>query len=234
MRRQSIIRSCCRVLLFIGLWQMAPDLLAQTVPPTYKGGLTLTEPAKISPWRLDLMGGYQFFGSLRLVEGRLRIRDSFNWGGSLSYGWRSNNRFTITYINQPTELWLDSYGPVGGFVGNRRLTDLNAHYVLLGSIQEFPTDGPVQPYAGAQAGLVVFDPINSRYGSETRFAFSLTGGARGKFAGPLGWKLQASLLLPVLWTEGGLFCEPGGCSIGLASGRAIVQMNTNAGITISF
>jgi hypothetical protein len=205
---------------------------AQVVPPTYKGGLTLTKP--VAPWRLDIMGGHQFWGGLDIVQGRLRIRESFNWSGSLSYGWRSNNRFTVTYINQPTELRLNSYNPFEGVVGDRRLTDLNVHYILAGSIQEFSTHSSVKPFAGVQAGLVIFDPSSPRYGTETRFAVSATGGACGTIAGPLGWKVQAMLLVPILWTEGGLFCGPGGCSIGLSAGSAIGQVQTNAGLTVSF
>lgn len=219
-------------LLAVALWLAAPAARAQVAPPTYKGGLTLTKPP--APWRFDLVGGRQFFGRLDLIQGRLRIPGSFNWSASLSYGWRSDNRFTVTYVNQPSELRLNSYGPFEGLVGDRRLTDLTVHYILAGSIQEFPTDGPVQPFVGGQLGLVVFDPRSARFGSETRMAASLTGGFRGNLTGPLGWKVQTMLLMPILWTEGGLFCGPGGCSIGLAGGSAILQMNANAGLTVSF
>ncbi len=180
------------------------------------------------------MGGHQFWGGLDIIQGRLRIRDSFNWGGSLSYGWRSNNRFTITYVNQATELRLNSRNPFEGIVGDRKLTDLTVHYILLGSIQEFETGSPVRPFAGGQAGIVIADPLNPRYGTETRFAVGLTGGVRGPISGPLGWKIQASLLMPILWAEGGLFCGPGGCSIGVGGGSAIAQVHTNAGVTLSF
>lgn len=224
--------SILRLSGLVSLWLMVLTVQAQPVPPTYKGGLTLTRP--VAPWRLDILGGHQFWGGLDIIQGRLRIRESFNWSGSLSYGWRTNNRFTVTYVNQPTELRLNSYGPFDGFAGDRKLTDLTVHYLLMGSIQEFSTGGPIRPFAGVQAGMVVFDPSSPRFGTETRFAVGVTGGACGTIAGPLGWKVQAMLLIPILWTEGGLFCGPGGCSIGLASGSAIGQVHTNAGLTVSF
>lgn len=220
------------LLLLVGLLSTTLTVLAQPVPPTYKGGLTLTKPT--SPWRLDVMGGHQFWGRLDIIQGRLRIPGSVNWSGSLSYGWRSSNRFTVTYVNQPTELRLNSAGPFDGIVGDRRLTDLTVHYLLLGNLYEFSTAGPLQPFAGVQAGMVVFDPKNTRFGNETKFAFGVSGGVRGRISGPLGWKAQAMLLMPILWTEGGVFCGPGGCSFGLAGGLAVVQMHTNAGVTVSF
>lgn len=221
--------------LLILLGQITQTVQAQAVPPTYKGGLTMTRPVSpVRPWRLDVMGGRQFFGRLDIIQGRLRIPGSAVWGGSLSYGWRNNNRFTITYLNQPTELRLNPNNPFEGTLGDRRLTDLTVHYLLLGTLHEFQTASPVQPFAGVQAGMVIFDPVSSRYGSETKLAFGVTGGLRGPISGPLGWKAQAMFLMPILWTEGALFCGPGGCSIGIAGGSAIVQMNTNAGLTLSF
>lgn len=216
----------------ISLWLIALTVQAQPVPPTYKGGLTLTKP--VVPWRLDATGGYHFFGGLRLNEGRLRLLDSFNWSGSLSYRWRGTDRFMVTYINQPTELWLRPYSIYRGTRGDRRLTDVTVHYVLAGNMREFATAGSVRPFAGVQAGLVVFAPVSRQFASETRFAFAFTGGATGKFAGPLGWKVDASLLMPILWVGGGVFCEPGGCSLGLSGGSAVVQLHTNAGVTVSF
>ena len=203
---------------------------AQPVPPTYKGGLVLTKPT--SPWRLDATVGYQFLGSLRLNEGRLRIEDGINWSGSLSYRWRDTDRFTLTYINQPSTLWLRPYG--SGIRSDRRLTDLRVHYILAGNLREFTTAGSVRPFAGGQVGMVVFSPESRQYGNETRFAVGLTGGATGPLAGPLGWKVQASMLMPILWVGGGVFCGPGGCSLGLSGGSAIVQLHTNAGLTVSF
>ncbi|AQG81985.1 hypothetical protein [Spirosoma montaniterrae] len=221
-----------RLALLIAFSQTVSLLQAQTVPPTYKGGLTFTKPAPT--WRLDVTGGYQFFGSLRLNEGRLRLLDSFNWSGSLSYRWRETDRFMITYINQPTELWLQPYGNFNGTQGDRRLTDVNIHYVLAGNVREFAIDGPVHPFAGVQAGLVVFDPVSRQFNNETRFAMGVTGGAVGSLGGPLGWKIEASLLMPILWVGGGVFCGPGGCNLGLSGGSAILQMHTNAGLTLSF
>jgi hypothetical protein len=230
-RRPPGLRSRLWLLLLVLLPSALPAR-AQGVPPTYKGGLTLTEPAKA--WRLDLIGGHQFGGRLELIEGRLRLREGFVWGGAVSYGLRNNTRFTVTYLNQLTELRLNASRPFDGFAGDRRLADLTVHYILLGSLREFTTSGSLRPYAGGQAGLVVFDPRSARFGSETRLAVGLTGGVRGALAGPVGWKAQTMLLLPLLWTEGGLFCGPGGCNLGLASGTAIVQMNLTAGLTYSF
>lgn len=225
-------QSVRRLWLLLIVWLGALTVQAQMVPPTYKGGLTMTKPAR--PWRLDVMGGRQFFGRLDLIQGRLRIPGSAVWGGSLSYGWRNNNRFTITYLNQPTELRLNPNNPFEGTLGDRRLTDLTVHYLLLGTLYEFETASPVQPYAGVQAGMAVFDPISPRFGSETRLAVGVTGGLRGSLSGPLGWKVQTMFLMPILWTESALFCGPGGCSIGIAGGAAIVQMNATAGLTVSF
>lgn len=61
-------------------------------------------------------------------------------------------------------------------------------YILLGSLQEFSLPGPVQPFAGGQAGVVMFDPQDPGFRNETRFAVSLTGCVRGPIAGPLGWR----------------------------------------------
>jgi len=215
--------------LLLFWWQ---TVQAQTESLTQRGDLTPTKSA--SAWRLDVSGGYQFFGGLRLIQGKLRIEDSFSWSAALSYLWRSNNRIILTYINQPTELWLNAYGSFEGKVGNRRLSNLTVHYILLGSLQEFSVAGPIRPFAGAQLGIATADPKSSRWGTETRWAVSVTGGVRGMITSLLGWKVQATLLVPILWTEGGLFCGPGGCSIGLAGGSAILQMHTHAGLTFSF
>ena len=228
--KNFLLGSLTRLCVSIGLCLMAVAGAAQPVPPTYKGGLVLTKPA--SPWRLDATGGYQFLGALRLNEGRLRLEDGFNWSGSLSYRWRDTDRFMVTYIYQASTLWLRPYGT--GIRGDRRLTDIQVHYLLAGNMREFATAGSVRPFAGAQAGMVVFAPQSRQYGNETRFAVGLTGGATGPLAGPLGWKVEASMLMPILWVGGGVFCGPGGCNLGLSGGSALVQLRTNAGLTIGF
>jgi len=230
MKTRVSLSFALRLLLLAGLGLTSTTAYAQPVPPTYKGGLVLTKPT--SPWRIDLTGGYQFLGSLRLNEGRLRIEDGFNWSGSLSYRWRETDRFTVTYIQQASTLWLRPRG--AGIGGDRRLTDLRVHYVLAGNLREFTTAGSVRPFAGGQVGMVVFAPESRQYGNETRFAVGFTGGATGPLAGPLGWKAEASLLMPLLWTGGGVFCGPGGCSLGLSGGTAVVQLHTNAGLTVRF
>lgn len=230
MKTRVLFRFAFRLLLVAGLgltWQIAQ---AQPVPPTYKGGLVLTKPA--SPWRIDLTGGYQFLGSLRLNEGRLRLEDGFNWSGSVSYRWRDTDRFTVTYIQQASTLRLRPRGV--GVGGDRRLTDLRVHYLLAGNLREFATAGSVRPFAGGQLGMVIFAPESRQYGNETRFAVGFTGGATGPLAGPLGWKAEASLLMPLLWAGGGMFCGPGGCNLGLSGGTAVVQLHTNAGLTVRF
>ncbi len=84
------------------------------------------------------------------------------------------------------------------------------------------------------AGLVILDPKTRQYSAETRAAFGLQGGVRGRIIAGLGYKAQAMLLTPVQWTGGGLFCGTGGCDVGFSSGSSIIQLALDAGLSLRF
>lgn len=189
-----------------------------------------------SQTRVELAGyaGYQFWGG---VEGFLpdgtpieaEIDDATNWGGAVGYRVEETIRFELSYLNQATSISITQLGtgvPAGKF-------DITIQYIQAGAIYEAPSAGrSLTPYGGLTVGMVNFNPEGTGTSSAWRLAFGFNGGLKIYLAENFGLRMQGSLLLPIQWSSGGVFCGGSGCAVAISGGTAILQGAVTGGVFV--
>ncbi len=174
------------------------------------------------------LGGYQFFGSTYSSRGKLVVQPEWCSGVAVDFGLNRNVGFNLMYLYQGTALNIER----SGSFFEERLFDMNVHYIMAGTSYHVANTSKITPFAGALFGLAIFEPVTSRYRSETFFAFGGQGGARVSFTERIGISARFQLLVPIQGLGLGLFCGAGGCSGGVSASSSIVQMNTMLGVDV--
>jgi hypothetical protein len=122
--------------------------------------------------------GYQWGGSLDVEGGDLKLKDSFAWGGVLSFLAQRGSAVELTYLRQDTDIEFDPSG--GGAATN--LGGFAVNYIQVGGRQEFGRGGALRPFITGSLGLGIFDPKEGGLDADTRFSWSVGAGAKYLFA----------------------------------------------------
>jgi hypothetical protein len=178
--------------------------------------------------------GYQFWGG---VEGFLsdgtpvetNIEEAANWGAAVGYRVEETVRFEVSYLNQSTTITATTLGTGT----TQKLFDVTIQYIQAGAIYEVPSSGKkVVPYGGLTVGAVNFNPDGQNVSSAWRLAFGFNGGVKVYLGESFGLRGQASLLLPVQWSSGGMFCGGSGCTFAVSGGTVILQGAVTGGLFV--
>ena len=161
------------------------------------------------------------------------LKGGFEWGGALEYMMMPSQSIELSYLR------LDSNSPMTywDYNTNRDKSsdfDVASNYILIGSNRYFGMNPRIEPYAGVQAGMVVFDvtePKSGRNDNSTKFAWGLKIGTNIWANGRLGIKMQAGLLSAVQAAGGGLYFGTGGAGAGVSTYSTFYQFNLGGGIT---
>lgn len=177
--------------------------------------------------------GYQFGTKQNYGSNYIKLDDSGMFGISVGYELRPKYMVEISYLNMPTELRIRDRiaSPT-----ESRLSDLNAHWIMLGGMRYFGNDR-INPFFGGQLGMSIFSPDNvnrelAPNGLErvTKFSFGLKGGVVVMLSEQIGIKLQGNLLFPVQW--GGFYvgAGTGGISTGVNTSTTVVMGGFSGGL----
>ena len=222
-RRLSVIRSAG---VGLAMWLAASPVQAQL------------EEVSEKRFEFTPVAGYQWGGafstdalSTAVPAGELRLNDSFTWGGILSFLYGMRGAIELTYLRQDTDIAFD---PLAGGT-QRDLGGFAVNYVQIGGRQGFGTGGPLQPFLGVSLGIGIFDPKAEGIGSETRFSWSVGGGAIYMFSNQrIGLRSDIKLwVTPVPSGEYGGWCDFYGCFV--AEGTAwVTQGQLTGGLVFAF
>jgi len=185
-------------------------------------------------FEVSAVAGYQFWGGLDgiLADGtpvNISIEDAGNWGGAVAYRVEETIRFEVSYLNQSTE--ITARNQATGITS--KLFDASVQYIQAGAIYEAPTGGKnITPYGGLTVGVAILNPDKGDLSSESRLAFGFNGGVKVYIAETFGLKAQASLLMPIQFSSGSLFCGSSGCTVGATGGTAILQGAVTGGLFV--
>lgn len=170
--------------------------------------------------------GYQIGSKYSYNGGYLKLADSEQFGVTLNVDINDmGGQLEIMYAYQNAELRVQDYF-IPEFHYETFISDVAAHHVQFGFIQNFNDDEALRPFAGMSAGFTIFDPNAPFLESRTKFAFGLTGGVKYFFTDRIGMRIQAQLLMPIKW--GGVYYTNGGGVI--TTGGTLVQLNFTGGL----
>lgn len=154
--------------------------------------------------------GYQLGGKANLYEGEFKIDNAMSYGGRLAVGLSTTTFVEFTYLRSDTE----GQFRYGGTIGDK--TPLSSNYIQLGGLQEMDM-GILSPFITVAGGLAVWSPKNSSdFSTYTQFAFSFGGGTKIWITDNIGLRIQATMLMPLVWGGVGFGCGigTGGSSCG--------------------
>lgn len=182
-------------------------------------------------------GGYQWGGSLRGYEGEITIPGTGNWGIALDIEVRRDVMVELVYTRQYSSLQVRPFCNVPPVPSEctptwRQAFDLSTEYYHIGGLYEIQSGGSAVPFTTMTMGAVRFAPDGSMYGTEWKFSAAIGLGIKVPVGERLGIRLQARMLVPFLWSSGGLWCGTGGCSIGVGGGSSFIQGDITAGLII--
>ncbi len=179
---------------------------------------------------ITALGGYQWGGTFKGWEGEASLNDAGSWGFAIDIPVRPDTYLELIYTRQVTDLSYREYG-IGGLEPAVEPFDLAVEYYQIGSLYTMHKDGP-RPFGTMTLGATRFAPQSSIYNSQWKFSVALGIGALVPVSERIGFRLHARLLLPFMYSSGGMWCGTGGCSVGVSSGSAVVQGDVALGLVI--
>lgn len=156
--------------------------------------------------------GYQLGGTLKGYYGEVKMDNAMSYGGNMALALSTTTFVEFSYIRSDTEGQFRDYND--GSIGDK--VPLSSNYIQLGALQEMDF-GILSPFFTIKGGLAVWSPKNSvDFNSYTQFAFSVGGGTKIWISDMIGIRLQANMLMPLVWRGGGFGCGfyTGGSSCG--------------------
>ena len=169
-----------------------------------------------------------YYSSTEYFRGK--IKGGFQWGGGLEYMMAPVQSIELSYLR------LDSNAPMEYYKNGLKYTDFDVatNYILLGSNRYFPTDGKVEPYAGLQAGVAIFNitnPDTRNSDNVTKFAWGLKAGLNIWASDKVGLKIQTGLNSAVQAAGGGFYFGGGGSGASINAYSTFFQFYVGGGLT---
>lgn len=184
------------------------------------------------------INGYTFYAFDDKVDSRYssteyfygKIKGGFQWGGGLEYMLAPAQGIELSYLR------LDTRAPLTYYSNGQQFSefDLATNYIMLGGNRYFPLGGKVEPYAGAQLGLGIFNvtnPDNGKSDNATKFAWGLKAGLNIWATDNVGLKLQTGLISAVQGVGGGFYFGTGGAGAGVNTYSTFFQFYIGGGLT---
>ena len=178
----------------------------------------------LSATELTIYAGYRSGEEFKdeISNQTINLDEGSSVGIILNLPYSKVTEMEFLYSSQPTKL-SESGSSVDGL-------DIDIDYWHLGGTYLFPRDNFV-PYFVATLGATHMKPDG--LSSETKFSFSLGGGAKIPLGTRLGLRLEGRAFMTSLGSGSALFCGNGQCSITAAS-SLFTQFEASLGLTLKF
>ncbi len=172
-------------------------------------------------------GGYMMTTSVPVKEGDLQIKDVPNYGLGVDFTMRRGTELELLWISEQTQVKLKRY-PSGN---TEDLFDMNVHYFQIGVVQEMGR-GKARPFIAFTVGATLFDAKDATRSDEWLASLTFGGGGKFDLSKSIGIRLQARMLLPLIFSGGSLWVGTGGVGVGVGSWTPFVQFDLTAGVYI--
>jgi len=172
-------------------------------------------------------GGYMMSTSIPVREGDLQIKDVPNYGLGVDITMRRGIQLELLWISEQTHVKLKRYP--SGFTED--LFDMNVHYFQVGGVWEMGR-GKARPFGAFTVGATLFDAKDATRSDEWLASITFGGGGKFDLSKSIGIRLQARVLVPLIFSGGSLWVGTGGVGVGVGSYTPFVQFDLTAGVYI--
>ena len=172
-------------------------------------------------------GGYMMTTSVPVREGDLQVKDVPNYGLGADIKIQKGIQLELLWITEQTNVKIKRYP--SGITEN--LFDMNVHYFQVGAVWEMGR-GQARPFAAFTVGATLFDAKDATRSDEWLASITFGGGGKFDLSKSFGIRLQARVLMPLIFSGGGLWVGTGGVGVGVGSWTPFVQFDLTAGVYI--
>ena len=227
------------ILLIVTSSYAFSQVVVQTAPPPPAKKVVVVQRSAFVPHLR--INGYTFYAFDDRVDSyysssdyyRGTIKGGFQWGGGLEYMMIPDQSVELSYLR------LDSNAPMEyyDYKANKvKFTDFDVatNYILVGSNRYFGMNPKIEPFAGLQAGMAIFNiknPDNGRSGNSTKFAWGAKLGLNFWASDRVGLKIQTGLISAVQAAGGGFYFGTGGAGAGVSAYSTFYQFYVGGGLT---
>jgi opacity protein-like surface antigen len=181
--------------------------------------------------------GFQLGGSFKFYEGKLKVVDNADYGGMISVLLGSGTQLEFAYSRMDTRAEWRPYNDYDLEFPQEEV-DLAVNYFLLGGVKELDTDNEaVRPFGLFSLGATWFDPKDDNTTDKWLFSMAAGVGLKYFFNERIGIRIQARLLMPMVWNGMTFYVGvgSGGASsgVGVTSTSSIVQGDFTGGLIIA-
>ena len=178
-------------------------------------------------------GGYLLGGNIKFYEGEFKIEDAACYGGMLAVQIRNGNFIELSYTGMTT---MGDWRPYSSYSNDHPAgnVDMAVNHFQIGSLNEFPLNNDaIRPYGTVSLGTTWFNIKDDDADDEWLFSVAAGLGMKYFFNDKIGIRIQARILLPVVYNGGGFYIGTGGSGMYVSSTAPIVQGDFTGGLIIA-
>jgi hypothetical protein len=182
---------------------------------------------------LTPFGGYMLGGSVKFYEGKFKVNDAACYGGMLAVAVRSGVLVELSYTGMNT---TGDWNPYSNYAIDKPegTVDMAVNHFQIGSVKELPLDNEaIRPYGTASLGTTWFNIQDDDADDEWLFSVAAGLGLKYFFSDRIGIRVQARIILPVVYNGGGFYLGTGGSGMYVSSTAPIVQGDFTGGLIIA-
>ena len=182
---------------------------------------------------LTPFGGYLLGGSVKFYEGKFKVEDAACYGANLAVQVRSGTFVELGWTGMQTQGNWNPYYEYSVSIPEGTV-DMAVHHFQIGSVSELPLDNEaIRPYGTASLGTTWFNIQDDDADDEWLFSVAAGLGLKYFFNEKIGIRVQARLILPVVYNGGGFYLGTGGSGMYVSSTAPIVQGDFTGGLIIA-
>lgn len=218
-----------KINLFTRLSVMAVVCLLVFIPSLSRAQNSRVE---ITPY-----GGYMLAGSVKFYQGKLKIHDNASYGGVLSIRMTNSTLVEFTYLRLDSKADWQPYREYSIDYPEVLDVGIGQNYLQVGAVNEVVLDNDqLRPYGTYSLGATWLHAKDADVPDEWFFSVTAGLGLKYYFTDRIGIRLQARLLLPLVFDGAGFYMGigTGGAStgVGVTSYAPLVQGDFTGGLII--
>jgi hypothetical protein len=212
------------------------QVVVQSAPPQSARTVVVKQKPAFTPHLR--VNGYTFYAFDDKVDSYYsstdyfngKIKGGFQWGGGLEYMMIPGQSIELSYLRLDTEAPMEYYD-------NRiknTVFDVATNYILIGSNRYFALNPKVEPFAGLQLGMAIFnvdDTKSDLSGNATKFSWGAKAGLNIWATENVGLKIMTGLNSAIQGAGGGLYFGTGGVGAGVNTYSTFYQFYVGGGLT---